>query len=105
MGNKNRTTHRKKKKMEFSKALLIQESILIWIMTLSFIVLAFFCILNQYLGELPWITAMVALPWTAYAVSQKAYYDKARAENTKNGIKYDTVMYGCYTTDDDTPVG
>ena len=94
MGNKNRTTHRKKKKTEFSKALLIQESILIWIMTLSFIVLAFFCILNQYLGELPWITAMVAHPLTAYAVSQKAYYDKARAENTKNGIKYDTVMYG-----------
>lgn len=48
---------------------------------------------------------MVALPWAAYAVSQKAYYDKARAENTKNGIKYDSVMYGGQTTDDDIPVG
>ena len=36
----------KKKKIEFSKALLIQESILIWITTLSFIVLAFYCVMN-----------------------------------------------------------
>lgn len=105
MGNTRKKSSSKKKKLEFSKILLIQESILIWIVTLSLIVLAFFCILNQYLGELPWITAMVALPWAAYAVSQKAYYDKARAENTKNGIKYDSVMYGGQTTDDDIPVG
>jgi hypothetical protein len=33
------------KKTEFSKALLIQESILIWIMTISFIALAYLCII------------------------------------------------------------
>jgi hypothetical protein len=56
---------RLKKKIEFSKVLLIQESILIWIMTISFIILAFVCIYKEYLGELPWLSAMVALPWTA----------------------------------------
>jgi len=35
---------------------------------------------------------MVGLPWTAYAVSQAFYYRKAMKENTKDGIKYDTVM-------------
>lgn len=35
-----------KKKKEFSKGLLIQESVLIWIVTLSFILLAFFCVVN-----------------------------------------------------------
>ena len=81
-----------KKKIEFSKLLIIQESILIWIITLAVIILAYVCILNQYFGELPWITAMVGLPWTAYGVSQGFYYKKAEKENTKGGIKYETVM-------------
>lgn len=81
-----------KKKKEFSKSLLIQESILIWITTIAFLILAFICIYCQYFGELPWLTAMVAFPWTAYGVSQAFYYKKAMAENTKGGIKYETVL-------------
>lgn len=83
---------KKKKKFEFSKLLIIQESVLIWIVTLSVLVLAYICIINQYFGELPWITAMIGLPWTAYGLSQGFYYDKAKKENTKGGIKYETVM-------------
>lgn len=83
---------RKNSKKEFSKTLLIQESMLIWIISISFIVLAFFCILNQYFGELPWLTTMIAFPWTAYGVSQAFYYKKSEKENTKGGIKYDTVV-------------
>lgn len=85
-----RNKHLKKK--EFSKVLLVQESILIWIMTISFIGLAALCILKDYVGSLPWLTAMVSLPWTAYGVSQCFYYNKAKAENTKEGIKYETVL-------------
>lgn len=80
------------KKTEFSKILLIQESILIWIMTIAFIYLAFECVTNQYFGELPWLTAMVSFPWAAYGISQTAYYQKSKAENTKDGIKYESVM-------------
>lgn len=86
--------NRKKKKKEFSKSLLIQESILIWIITLAFIALSFVCIYYGYLGELPWLTAMCAFPWTAYGVSQAFYYKKSERENTKGGIKYDTVLSG-----------
>lgn len=35
---------------------------------------------------------MVGFPWSAYGVSQAAYYRKAMKENTKDGIKYETVM-------------
>ena len=35
---------------------------------------------------------MVGFPWSAYGVSQMYYYKKSMAENTKDGIKYDTVM-------------
>lgn len=59
----------KKPKREFSKSLLIQESVLIWITTIAYIVLAFFCIINNYIGSLPWLTASASLPWAAYGVS------------------------------------
>jgi len=65
---------------------------LIWLLTLSFVVLAFYCIYKGYTGSLPWLTGMVAFPWTAYGVSQGFYYKKSEKENTKGGIKYDTVM-------------
>jgi len=80
------------KKLEFSKTLLIQESVLIWIHTIAMLVLAYICVFRGYFAELPWLTAMVALPWGAYAVSQRAYYKKSEAENTQGGIKFETVM-------------
>lgn len=81
-----------KKKLEFSKKLLVQESVLLWIVTLAFIALAFVCIFNQYFGELPWLVAMASCPWAAYGASQAFYYKKAEKENIKGGIKYDSVM-------------
>ena len=93
--------NKNKKEMEFSKKLLIQESALIWIVTISFIILAFVCIANQFFGELPWLAAMAAFPWTAYGVGQGFYYRKAEKENTKNGIKYETVMMNYQTNDED----
>ena len=82
----------RKPKKEYSKSLLNQESALIWITTLAYIALAFFCIIQGYTGSLPWITASASLPWAAYGVSQVFYYKKSMLENTKGGIKYDTVM-------------
>jgi len=81
-----------KKKREFSKILLLQESALIWVITLSFLFLAGLCIIKGYTGSLPWLTAIAGLPWTAYGVSQCFYYNKSTKENTVGGIKYETVM-------------
>lgn len=81
-----------KQKMEFSKKLIFQESLLIWTITLAFIVLAFVCVINQFFGELPWLAAMCAFPWTAYGASQAFYFKKAEKENTKGGLKYDSIM-------------
>ena len=64
-------------KQEFSKTLLIQESLLIWLHTIAMLVLAYICVFKGYFAELPWLTAMASLPWGAYAVSQHAYYKKA----------------------------
>ena len=87
-----RKRENKNKKKEYSKALLTQESILIWFTTLSLIGLAFFCVINQYFGELPWVAAMCGFPWAAYGVSQACYYNKSKAENTQGGIKYESML-------------
>lgn len=91
----------KKNKRQFSKSLLIQESVLIWIVTIAFIALAFTCIINQYFGELPWLAAMAACPWAAYGVSQACYYKKSEKENTKDGITFESAM--AHLRNDSTP--
>lgn len=92
---------KRKHSQEFSKWLLVQETLLIWIVTIGFFALAFLCIKNQYFGELPWLTGMAAFPWTAYGISQAFYYRKATAENTKNGLKYEVAMYEQSHTNDE----
>lgn len=88
---------------EFSKWLLWQETVLIWIVTITFLILAFVCVVNSYFGELPWLTAMAGFPWTAYGASQAFYYKKAERENTSGGIKYDTIMAELYENNEEEP--
>ena len=94
---------KQKKHLEFSKKLLIQESALMWLVTISFIILAFICVKNEYFGELPWLAAMASFPWVTYGVGQSFYYKKAERENTKGGIKYDLTMLQ-YQTNDEDPI-
>lgn len=100
-----------KKKFTFSKTLLVQESILIWLVTIACLAMAFICIFTGSFVELPWITAMVGCPWAAYAITQNAYYKKAMAENSQGGIVYDGLFGACGScqeTNDgttDIPVG
>ena len=82
----------KKRIRQISKSLLIQESALIWVTTIMILIMAFYCIVNENFGDLPWLTAMVGFPWTAYAVSQMYYYKKSEKENTVGGVKYESVM-------------
>ena len=77
---------------EFSKTLLIQESILIWIITFFCLALAAFCVIKNYTGTLPWFASMIALPWGAYGTSAACYYSKSKAENTKDGVKFESIM-------------
>ena len=81
------------KDSEFSKRLLMHETILIWFITIAFVFLAYMCIVNQFFGELPWLAASISCPWAAYGVSQAFYYKKAAKENTQGGIKYETIMH------------
>ena len=83
---------KEKQKRAFSKSLLIQESILIWIITVAFIGLALLCIEKDYIGELSWFNVIVGCSWSAYGVSQACYYSKSKKENSVGGITYDLAM-------------
>ena len=83
---------KEKEKRAFSKTLLIQESILIWIITIAYIALAFMCVCFQFDAQLPWLSVVPGLAWGAYGASQIYYYKKSEKENTKDGIIFETVM-------------
>ena len=74
---------KKKHKIEFSKLIIIQESILVWISTLFLLFLAYKSVLTGYIGSLPYLTTLVGAIWAAYGVSVGFYYNKAKAENLK----------------------
>lgn len=82
----------KRKKGAFSKLLLVQESVLIWILTFSFIGLAYLCVRTGYTGTLPWLSVTLTGAWGAYGVSQAMYYKKSEKENTAGGIVFETAM-------------
>ena len=52
--------------MEFSKRLISDIRALLWAVTLGGLALAAYCIREGYIGSLPWLSAMVGLPWTAH---------------------------------------
>lgn len=83
---------KEKQKRAFSKSLLIQESILIWIITMAFIGLALLCIEKDYIGELSWFNVIVGCSWGAYGVSQACYYHKSSKENQAGGIVHDLAL-------------
>lgn len=93
------------KNYPFSKIFLIQESILIWIVTICCIIFAFICIFRDSYIELPWISVLCALPWTAYGITANAYYKKSAMENTKGGLVFERNVFGAKENNTDEPVG
>lgn len=85
--------HRKKKKpLSFSKQLIRDIRALLWIVTLGGLALAFFCIHRGYTGSLPWIGAMVGLPWTAHGVVCAFYLNMAKSDH-KSGPDGTGITY------------
>ena len=61
--------------------------------------MAFYSVFSGYEGELPFLSTMVGLPWTAYGVSAAYYYKKSMKENTVGGVVYDKALKDRETED------
>lgn len=66
--------------MEFSKRLIADIRALLWVVTVGGLLLAAYCIRADYLGALPWLSAMVGLPWTAHGTVCAFYLNMAKSD-------------------------
>lgn len=77
--------------MDFSKRLISDIRALLWVVTVGGLLLAFYCIRVDYGGGLPWVTAMVGLPWTAHGAACAFYLNMAKSDHSKGGITFEAA--------------
>ena len=68
-------------KFEYSKLIIIFETILIAILTIGILSLVWYSISLEFDGAFPYLTTMVSVAWAAYGTSTAFYYNKAKTEN------------------------
>lgn len=68
---------------QFSKWMIADIRPLLWVVTVGGLLLAAYCIRVGYTGSLPWISAMVGLPWTAHGVVCSFYLNMAKSVTPK----------------------
>lgn len=81
----------KKKPLEYSKRVVRDIRALLWVVTVGGLVLAVYCIYSGYVGSLPWLSAMVGLPWSAHGVVCSFYLNMAKSDHSEGGITFETA--------------
>lgn len=89
--SKEKKNKKKTKKKEWSKQLIADIRSLLWVVTLGGLVLASYCIEQGYVGSLPWLSAMVGLPWTAHGVVCSFYLNMAKSDHREGGITFENA--------------
>lgn len=79
------------KRLDHSQKLVNDIRSLLWVVTVGGLLLAGLCIWRGYLGSLPWLSAMVGLPWTAHGVVCSCYLNMAKSDHSVGGITYEAA--------------
>lgn len=79
------------KALDYSQRLIADIRVLLWIVTIGGLALAAFCIYKGFLGSLPWLSAMVGLPWTAHGVVCSFYLNMAKSDHREGGITFESA--------------
>lgn len=90
-GGGKRLAKPKTAKKDFSKRLISDIRWLLWVVTLGGIILAAYCVRKGYTGSLPWLSAMVGLPWTAHGVVCSFYLNMAKSDHSEGGITFESA--------------
>lgn len=77
--------------MQFSKRLVADIRVLLWVVTVGGLALAAYCVHTGYAGALPWLTAMVGLPWSAHGVVCSFYLNMAKSDHKEGGITFEAA--------------
>ena len=95
---------KEKKELEFSKKLVADIRSLLWVVTVGGMLLAFYCVYAGYAGSLPWIGAMVGLPWSAHGVVCSFYLNMAKSDHTNaagDGLTFAIAQANGFREDND----
>lgn len=84
-----RAKKEQKEKLEWSKQLIADVRALLWVVTIGGLLLAAFCIHKGFLGSLPWVSAMVGLPWSAHGIICSFYLNMAKSDHREGGITFE----------------
>lgn len=76
---------------EFSKRLVKDIRALLWVVTVGGLILAAYCIHRGFTGSLPWLSAMVGLPWTAHGTVCAFYLNMAKSDHSEGGITFEAA--------------
>lgn len=82
---------RRRKSADYSKAMISDIRMLLWVVTVGGLALAAYCIHAEYTGALPWLSAMVGLPWTAHGVVCSFYLSMAKSDHKQGGITFESA--------------
>lgn len=80
-----------KRKVAFSKRLIADIRVLLWVVTLGGLALAAYCIYRGFTGSLPWLSAMVGLPWSAHGVVCSFYLNMSKSDHKEGGITFEAA--------------
>lgn len=80
------------KKKDFSKKLVDDVRSLLWVVTISCIILSFYCVYLGYLGTLPWLAGMVSAAFAAHGAICSFYLNMAKSDHRQGGITYDSMF-------------
>ena len=80
--------------MDCSKRLISDIRALLWVVTVGGLLLAGYCVREEYAGALPWLTSMVGLPWTAHGAVCAFYLNMAKSDHREGGITYEAAKEG-----------
>lgn len=76
---------------EFSKRLISDIRLLLWVVTVGGLVLVTYCIHKDYTGSIPWLSAMVWLPWTAHGTICAFCLNLAKSDHKEGGITFEAA--------------
>ena len=90
------------KKAEYSKQLVTDIRSLLWVVSIGGLLLAFLCIALGYTGSLPWVSAMVGLPWSAHGIVCSVYFGMAKSDHRRGGITFEAAKAANFGVEQDS---
>lgn len=90
---------KKKRKAEYSKRLCSDIRSLLWVVTVGVLLLSAYCIHKGYTGSLPWLSAMVGLPWSAHGVVCSFYLNMAKSDHKEGGVTFEAAKAANFGVD------